>query len=511
MNALYSDPSIAVLKYQGDEDVALTKIALNNIGPFEGDPERAEGRFADGTLVPGIEVELHPQVNLFVGPNNSGKSTILEMANILVSSEFGENFRLDDLDQYDDRDLFMAPYSAFSVEWTNRSGSHRLFRFAGHEFPGTSQSGEMDARIVLDGGDYVLGPEAMNNWEHYVNDHGSVGYYNPKLIGPKPNDVKIYLRDGVAVAGIDLGRGDDIELNEVTRRGIQAYLGERYPEADQEPVFVCGAHITAALNAAQSPLAQGVLEQIQAVTSSITGGFTGELGMNFEGPRLVYGGSIEPEFDHRTRDGVIPFERVSQGTTSVIEWVTYVVYHMARHYRCEPGWMGNPGIFIIDEIDAHLHPSWQRRIIPTLRRHFPNVQIFASTHSPLMVAGLGAGQVHLLKRDETGKVIWSRNDQDVVGWSADEIYRTFMGIEDPTDAETADAATELRALRNQGPLEDEQAEEERQSRIVELRKRINRDLLAGGAFQAQRQVFAEQVIDLLERRRQDRDLNQENG
>ena len=58
---------------------------------------------------------------------------------------------------------------------------------------------------------------------------------------------------------------------------------------------------------------------------------------------------------------------------------------------------------IVDEIDAHLHPSWQRRILPTLTRNFPNLQIFCSTHSPMMLAGLKAGQVQLLRRDENGR------------------------------------------------------------------------------------------------------------
>ena len=51
-----------------------------------------------------------------------------------------------------------------------------------------------------------------------------------------------------------------------------------------------------------------------------------------------------------------------------------------------------PGILIVDEIDVHLHPSWQRRIIPALTKNFPNLQIFCSTHSPLMLAGLGEGR-----------------------------------------------------------------------------------------------------------------------
>ena len=92
-----------------------------------------------------------------------------------------------------------------------------------------------------------------------------------------------------------------------------------------------------------------------------------------------------------------------------------------------------PAILLIDEIENHLHPTWQRRVIPALLEHFPGLQIFATTHSPFVVAGLKAGQVHLLKRDDEGRVTASTNHEDVIGWTADEILRNMMGVEDPTD------------------------------------------------------------------------------
>ena len=492
--------------------MAISRITLDGIGPFLGIyARRPEGRFDDGTLEPDIAIDFHPRINLLVGPNNTGKSTILEMVNVLVSREFGAKFSAGYFDEYDHRGLFDEGMSAFSVEWTSPLGHHRLFQFAGNEYPGTSQDLGIDARIVLDGGTSVLGPEEMDNWTRYASEHGYVGYYNPKWFDAKLNYVPIDFVYDRAWADLDLGTADDSELHQSIGREIRNYLNDVDPDADRDLFYARNIPITVALEAAESSVAKDVLRDIQDVVSAITGGFIEELGMNFDGERVGRSRASSPNHDHRTSYGLVHSYRVSQGTTSVIQWVTYFMYHMARHYRGAPGWKDMPGFFIIDEIDAHLHPSWQRRIIPTLRRHFPNVQIIASTHSPLMVAGLDAGQVHLLERDETGRVTWSRNEDAIIGWTADEIYRTFMGIDDPTDEATADAANKLRELRSQGPLEDEQAEEKRQASMAELRKRVNRDMLAGGAFEAQRLVFAEQVIELLGRRRQDRDLNQENG
>ena len=138
------------------------------------------------------------------------------------------------------------------------------------------------------------------------------------------------------------------------------------------------------------------------------------------------------------------------------------------------------------------------------------MQIFATTHSPFVVAGLKAGQVHVLKRDEHGVVTAETNPQDVVGWTMDEVLRTLMGVDDPTDDETAQAARELRQLRSEGPRADEKEEEIRQQRMLELRAKVDRDLLAGGPMAAQRELFERQFAEALENYQRSKDLEQEN-
>ena len=100
---------------------------------------------------------------------------------------------------------------------------------------------------------------------------------------------------------------------------------------------------------------------------------------------------------------------------------------MLYRYDFADGWEKQPAILLIDEIENHLHPTWQRRVIPALLEHFPGLQIFATTHSPFVVAGLKAGQVHLLKRDANGVVTASTNEHDIIGWTTDEILTHIHG------------------------------------------------------------------------------------
>ena len=209
--------------------------------------------------------------------------------------------------------------------------------------------------------------------------------------------------------------------------------------------------------------------------------------------------------------GLVDVYSLSAGTQSVLMWIRWIALKMLHFYNFAVDWRIRPAILLIDEIENNLHPTWQRRVIPALLEHFPGLQIFATTHSPFVVAGLKAGQVHLLNRDANGIVTASTNTEDIVGWTADEILRTMMGVDDPTDDATASAARELRQLRNEGPRDTAEAEEQRQERMQQLRRLVDRDLLAGGPMAARQELFEQQFNEALEKYRQSQGLGQDSG
>ncbi len=204
-----------------------------------------------------------------------------------------------------------------------------------------------------------------------------------------------------------------------------------------------------------------------------------------------------------TRDGVwgelLYAGDLSSGTQGTLLWVWALALKLAYHYDWGAGWEEKPAILLIDEIENHLHPTWQRRVIPALLEHFPGLQIFATTHSPFMVAGLKMGQVHLLKRDEDGSVTATTNERDVIGWTADEILRNMMGVEEPTDQLTVDRANRLRLLREKETLTPEEEAE-----LNRLRRQVNEDLLAkGGPLEVERERYADLMRSFLLSRQSD--------
>ena len=226
---------------------------------------------------------------------------------------------------------------------------------------------------------------------------------------------------------------------------------------------------------------------------------------------------------------------LSSGTQITYLWIWYLALRISTFYNYTADWQNKNAVLMIDEIENHLHPKWQRRVILALLKHFPGLQIFATTHSPFVVAGRKEGQVNKLFRNESGTVCTEPNKDEIQGWTIEQILREFMEVEDPTDDETALAAGALRWLRHQAPT-DSPAEEWKKERLAQLqgirertddetnallwlqrqgelpgaatawwtsaienlRTSVSPALEAGGPFAAQRELFLKQLDDMLQ-------------
>jgi hypothetical protein len=84
----------------------------------------------------------------------------------------------------------------------------------------------------------------------------------------------------------------------------------------------------------------------------------------------------------------IEFPNLSDGYRAFIGWVADVLFH-----ACHAGPPGKKladlcGIVMVDEIDLHLHPRWQMKVISTVARAFPHMQFVLTSHSPLVASSL---------------------------------------------------------------------------------------------------------------------------
>ncbi|MDD2814179.1 MAG: AAA family ATPase [Thiotrichaceae bacterium] len=127
------------------------------------------------------------------------------------------------------------------------------------------------------------------------------------------------------------------------------------------------------------------------------------------------------------------------------------------------------GIVLIDEIDLHLHPAWQRHVIRQLPKVFPNCQFILSTHSPQILGEVEGKCIRLLKQDAmTGKIVCYTPKQ-ALGLDSTAILKRLM------DTEARDEETKKR-LRDIFTLVDDEKFEEAREKIEQLKERLNGDI-----------------------------------
>jgi uncharacterized protein (DUF2235 family)/predicted ATP-binding protein involved in virulence len=125
-----------------------------------------------------------------------------------------------------------------------------------------------------------------------------------------------------------------------------------------------------------------------------------------EGVNISFG-SVNPatkQITVNTDDGEVPLEMVSQGTASLISWVGVILQRLYEIYPADEDPTQRYFLVLMDEIDAHMHPQWQRIMLNRIRDIFPRMQLIATTHSALVIADLPWDRVFHVLRDENGQV-----------------------------------------------------------------------------------------------------------
>ena len=126
-----------------------------------------------------------------------------------------------------------------------------------------------------------------------------------------------------------------------------------------------------------------------------------------------------------TFSGIVPISALSLGYQTTLAWTTDLAWRLMKRYPGSPNPLAEPAIVLIDEIDLHLHPLWQLRIIDDLSAIFPGTQFVATSHSPLMVQVAEAANFVLLRNRETDVEIV--NDPEVIrSWRVDQILTSEL-------------------------------------------------------------------------------------
>lgn len=389
----------------GPTSPRIRRIELSGIGPFDDATFDLPEPTDDGELV------------LFEGPNGSGKTTILEAIAVLVSGARGSPGYEAGL---------LPPLGSFGRRARTEAAQVKLML--------GSSDGLFRAK------------ENTVTWEGDANLLATLGQPTDAAENDKPTSWAAFAFRGSHVTA-NLETPGPKRINRPALRGALSF-GEAFPASAElgqvlvnlkyDLLLANDAAGTAGEASKQEELAQRVESRrgsIRRFEEGLSEILQRKVTIDFPPDQLP------PEV--RLDGELIPIDLLGEGFRRSFAWMSDLIARLERTPWADKSrspfhqdfWL------LLDEVDQSLHPEMQRRILPVLRKLFPRARIYASTHSPIVVASAPSGCVFPIRPDPRTHRVSGVVEPVGLGpghsltWAVEEIF----GVPSPfVDQETID-------------------------------------------------------------------------
>jgi len=137
-----------------------------------------------------------------------------------------------------------------------------------------------------------------------------------------------------------------------------------------------------------------------------------------------------------TAFGRVPLRNLSSGYRSMVSWIVDFASRMFEHYPTSLEPFHEPAICLVDQIDVHLHPKWQRQLMAYLSERFPKTQFIVTAHSPLFVQAAVDAVIFVLE-EKGDHVEIHRSSEKIRGWRIDHLLTSdLFGLDGARDPKT---------------------------------------------------------------------------
>ena len=393
----------------------LKRVALQNIGPFE-------------SLDLELSLEFDHKWHIFLGDNGVGKSTVLKAIALALCGKEAQR------------------YAGRLLRETKRDRSS-------HETVGT---------ITLE----------TDNGTSYVTTlrHNRNGEVELTSTTARPLEAEGWLAIGfppLRTASWEAPKGPEADIKRTSRPVISDLLplvtGEVDPRLDKLKQWIVNLDYQDTKNPSSEKRNSQLIQKLFDLIGQVA-----------EGMKLTYTGVAEGNrVLIETQDGtLVPLEGLSQGTISLIGWVGILMQRLYEVFDDDADPTKRYALVLMDEIDAHMHPLWQRTLVSHLKQIFPAAQFIATTHSPLVVGGMPAKQVVRFATDKQGKagVVPIAPDM-TLGYTDQVLTSLLFGLPASLDRETEKKKQryyELYRQTERGSNEEEEYEMLKQELIARV-------------------------------------------
>lgn len=419
--------------------VQIRRLILNDVGPFgtlelsfpEGkDPERAD-------------------VHLLVGPNGTGKSSVLAaIAQCFSVEEVGLERRFRTQNGWFVLDTSVGWGGAFRLGFSKHPRPWMAFADVPEidDAPAQLPQGYQRVNLGLIS-DYlhthtramsILRSHSMTKFAAFAysglrsTEHSDISGIQEQTDNPLRNACLLHRTEGTRDVAQWIA-------NTVAREAMYAQSGDKTRSADRKLS----------------------IDRLKRALGEVTGSDV----------------SIVVEFDpFEVRIGIggaqpCPISALPDGLQSLLSWLGDLLMRLDRIPWATPGPVTDrPFVLLLDEVEVHLHPAWQRRVLPMVERLFPNAQIIASTHSPFVIGSASDAWIHPFRLEGDHAVV-DPPVPSAKGTSVAAILDQLMGVHEEFDVDSEEKLTRFRALWHQRLKGEKQVQPELESIASELRGR----------------------------------------
>lgn len=382
----------------------LRRLKLNNLRCFA----KAELAFQYPGRVPGPKdppLPRLPNVNLLLGINGTGKSTVLKGAALaLISPVLADSgFR---------------PYSLVRRTWKGNSVAGALktrveaqVQLSEHEARGAQREQSLTVELMRRG----------------TNDSLSRAPYGGDLF----EEMYVDTSPSFLVLAYAANRWTARAQENISARLKETHL--RYQRV--RGLFEESSSLVPLTYWLPNYSNPGRKKQVIHKLDQLLGDFYRFRGLFQHGEYLVEKG-----------DTKVPMGALSDGYRAYLGWVGDMLYHVCFWARSGRKLEDTEGIVMVDEIDLHLHPEWQRTVIQTLSETFPKIQFLFTSHSPLVTGSLEWPNIHVMRENGPEQI-----QEAIHGLSADQVlYSPYFELQSTRPPDVTEEVSRLESLAQGG-------------------------------------------------------------
>ena len=217
----------------------------------------------------------------------------------------------------------------------------------------------------------------------------------------------------------------------------------------------------------KQPHAADLLDSVKAALAKLLPDVSGAAAIRLYGPATPGTKKQKTGVQVVTPYGEVPLSALSLGYQTMTAWAVDLAWRLYQHYPEADDPLQQPAIVLIDELDLHLHPRWQRQLRSHISDTFPEVQFIATAHSPLLAQSYLDTNLAVVRQEKGQAII--ENDPDVVRtWRLDEVVTSALyEVNSPYSLEIEqELATRTRLLQKKRLTPDEKVELARLEKLV---------------------------------------------